>query len=179
VTVPPYSATRSSSRTVLAAVCVAVLAIAGCGPADTSPAPQTPGATGSPRTAPPPSPASPSPAPVVSPPSQTETEWGAIWDELPPEFPLPPGVAPAELRGEPASGVFTVPVPPGQAATYMQAALEGAGYSTRAMSGPYEDGSIVIDSVGSTPECMIQTTLAPLGGSTVLTVLFGAGCPFG
>jgi hypothetical protein len=44
------------------------------------------------------------------------------------------------------------------------------------MNGPAEDGSIVIDSVGE-GDCRIQTTIAPLGDTTFITVLYGAACP--
>jgi hypothetical protein len=59
----------------------------------------------------------------------------------------------------------------------MQAALEGAGYSTLAMSGPLEDGSIVIDSAGD-GDCRLQTSFAPAGDATLMTVLVGVACPF-
>jgi hypothetical protein len=58
----------------------------------------------------------------------------------------------------------------------MQEALETATFSTIGLDGPAEDGSFVLDSVGD-EECRIQTTIAPLGDTTFITVLYGAGCP--
>jgi hypothetical protein len=60
----------------------------------------------------------------------------------------------------------------------MQGALETATFTTEALSGPFEDGSLVLDSVGDAG-CRIQTTIAPLGGMTFVTVLYGAACPAG
>jgi hypothetical protein len=55
--------------------------------------------------------------------------------------------------------------------------LDLAGYSTD-QSGPLEDGSFVLDSTGTASGCRAQTTLTPLSGTTLMTVLFGADCPF-
>lgn len=112
-------------------------------------------------------------------PSQTDTAWGRIWDALPPSFPLPPEAIPTETGEGPVSAQLSLGTSAEEAAAFMQAALEGARYSTEALSGPLEDGSIVIDSVGDTPECRVQTTLRPLSGTTLMTVRFGAECPFG
>ncbi len=60
-----------------------------------------------------------------------------------------------------------------------QVGLAAAGYSTEALSGPSEDGSLVIDSVGTDPACRVQTRIRPLGGTTMITVLYGAACPWG
>ena len=61
-------------------------------------------------------------------------------------------------------------------AGWYQASLEGATYSTEALSGPMEDGSFVLDSVGS-GDCRIQVTMAPTGGLVLVTVRYGAACP--
>jgi hypothetical protein len=157
-----------------------VVALAACGPTAVSTPPPTGPAAGVPTPVPtsegPITPASPSPGGAL--PSQTETEWGRIWDELPATFPRYPGSASAEMREGPATAVLALPAEAGPAATYMQAALERSGYSTEAMSGPLEDGAVIIDSVGPTGACRVQTRLVPVGDSTVMTVFFGAGCPF-
>ena len=54
--------------------------------------------------------------------------------------------------------------------------MEGATYSTESLSGPLEDGSFVLDSVGD-GDCRIQTTIAPQGGLILVTVRYGAACP--
>lgn len=158
------------------------LALGACGP----PVPSGPPAT---NTAPPtagPTSAStdavPSgPAPATSSQSavgQTDTTWGRIWDDVPPGFPRFPGSSPADdASPDPASAHYVVADGDPQAmATWLQAALETATYSTEALSGPLEDGSFVLDSVGE-GECRIETKIAPLGGMTFVTVLYGAACP--
>ena len=96
---------------------------------------------------------------------------------LPDDFPRPPGAVPTEAD-TPVTAVFDLPVGVAEAGTFMQHALERATFSTLALSGPLEDGSIVIDSVGATTtDCRIETTLAPAGGLTRMTVRYGAACP--
>ncbi len=109
---------------------------------------------------------------------QTDTEWGRIWDELPAGFPTYPGSTIAsDASSEAVSGRFAISGgDPAEIASWLQAALEGATYSTEAMSGPLEDGSYVLDSVGDAA-CRIETTVAPLGGLTFISVRYGAGCP--
>jgi len=108
--------------------------------------------------------------------------WGAAWDALPPGFPVPAGAKPAD-PGDPAdgpvSGAFVVDGTPDDVAKAMQNGLRAAGYSTEALSGPFEDGSLVIDAVGPDPACRVQTRVRPLGATTMITVLFGASCPWG
>jgi hypothetical protein len=108
--------------------------------------------------------------------------WGAAWDALPPGFPVPAGAKPAD-PGDPAdgpvSGAFVVDGTPAGVATVIQTGLTAAGYRTESLSGPFEDGSLVIDSVGRSPGCRVQTRVRPLGGTTMITVLFGASCPWG
>ena len=110
--------------------------------------------------------------------SQTDTDWGRIWDALPPSFPVYAGSVPTETGQQgPVSAEFAVPDGPEVVTTWLQAALEGAGYSTEALSGPLEDGSRVIDSVGD-EGCRVETLIAPMSGTTHVAVRFGADCPF-
>lgn len=119
------------------------------------------------------------PAPT---PGTFELAWGTAWDALPPGFPVPANAKPAD-PGDPAdgpvSGAFVVDGAPDDVAKAMQNGLGTAGYSTEALSGPFEDGSLVIDSVGLDPACRVQTRVRALGGTTMITVLFGAACPWG
>jgi hypothetical protein len=79
---------------------------------------------------------------------------------------------------EPVSAAFTVEgVDPAEIAQWLQTELEVATYSTEALSGPLEDGSFVIDSVGE-GDCRIESVVTPAGDTTLLTVRFGAACPF-
>jgi len=110
-------------------------------------------------------------------PTQTATEWGRIWDALPPGFPVHPGAEPTESAAGPASATLTVPARVGATAAWWQPALERAGYSTVAVSGPLEDGSIVIDSAGG-GDCRVQVAITPTGATTTATILYGAACPF-
>lgn len=158
----------------LAAAAALVLLTAACGAVDPSEAPGTPSPI--PTSAATPATASPS----AGEPGQTETEWewGRIWDDIPATFPRVAGSIPTEMGEGPASATLAVPTDVQAAADFMQAALETAAYSTEAKSGPLEDGSFVIDSIGEDPACRVETRLTPLSGTTVMTVMFGAGCPF-
>ena len=93
-----------------------------------------------------------------------------------PGIPIPHTATPAIVR-DPATAAFSIPAAPEGMATALQASLEGAGFSTLALSGPLEDGSMVIDSAGD-GRCRLQTTLRPAGDTTLMTVLVGAECPF-
>jgi hypothetical protein len=76
------------------------------------------------------------------------------------------------------SATFSVPgTDAATVAQWLQAELEVATYSTEALSGPLEDGSFVLDSVGE-GECRIETTVAPAGDLTLVRVRYGAACPF-
>jgi hypothetical protein len=118
--------------------------------------------------------------PDAPPVTQTDTAWGRIWDGLPEGFPVYPGALESEEAGggEPVSATFSVAdTAPDEIATALQSQLELATYSTEALSGPLEDGGFVIDSVGDAG-CRVETTVTPAGGLTLITVRFGADCPF-
>ncbi len=112
------------------------------------------------------------------------TAWGSGLGRAAGRLPVPAGAEPAS-PGDPAegpvSGAFVTSRAPDEVATLMQNALAGAGYSTNTLSGPAEDGSLVIDSAGGggDPACRVQTRVRPLGGTTMITVLFAAACPWG
>lgn len=165
----------------IALAVLAVVLATGCGtPTDPSPPPGSPTAsvpTASPGLTPVPG-GTTAASPTILEAGQADSDWGRIWDALPPSFPRYPGATPTETGAGPASAELVLPADVPTATSYMQAALETAGYSTEALSGPFEDGSTVIDSVGATAECRAQTRIAPLGELTVMTVLFGVGCPF-
>lgn len=157
----------------VALIAAAVLLVAGCGSGASSPATSA-GAGASASSLPP-----ATSAPGASLPSQTDTEWGRIWDELPDGFPVPPGSTPTEPDVV-ASGAFDLSVGVEEAATFMQQSLELANFSTFTLSGPAEDGSIVIESVGpGGTDCRVETTIKPLGALTRMSVRYGAACAFG
>ena len=153
---------RHAPRLLATAAGLALVAAA-CGGSAT-PAPPDPGPT---PPAPTDVPGSTTRTPAHSP-GTFATAWGTAWDALPPGFPVPAGAKQAD-PGDPADG-------PVSGAFVVDGA---AGYSTEATSGPLEDGSLVIDSVGPDPACRAQTRVRPLGGTTMITVLYGAACPWG
>ncbi len=158
---------------------VAVLVFGACGsstitpaPSASAPPPATPAATDTPA---PPS-AEPS---ATSTTTQTDTDWGRIWDSLPTGFPTMAGATPSEEAADgPASAVFVVQGSAGKAiATFTQRGLEGAGFTTEELNGPFEDGSFILDMSGTAAGCMVRVTIKPLGALTSLTYLYGALCP--
>lgn len=163
---------RRSLTILLPALAVAALAVAlaACGGAASSP---TPAPTAEPTAAPTDGATDPAA------PSQTDTEWGRIWDALPEDFPRYPGGTPAEdVSPDPVSGAYALAEgDPAQIAEWMQTSLEMATYSTEALSGPLEDGGYVLDSTGD-GDCRIRTTITPMGTLIVVTVRYGAACPF-
>lgn len=119
------------------------------------------------------------PAPA---PGTFETAWGPAWDGLPAGFPVPAGAEPAEPSDPaegPVSGAFVVTGPPDEVVRAAENALAAAGYSTEALDGPLEDGGYVLDSLGRDPACRVQTRVRALGGTTMMSVLYGAACPWG
>jgi hypothetical protein len=152
-----------------------MLLLGACG----SSAQATPDTTVAPSAIAPSESAAPAASPASSPGAgQTDTDWGRIWDTLPPGFPIVPGATPADdAGGEPVSARFAVEGgDPGAIATWLQDALEQATFSTLGFNGPGEDGGYVIDSAGD-GDCRIQTTITPLGGTTFVAVRYGVGCP--
>jgi len=152
-------------------------------PAASTPTPPTPPtASSSPAASASPSltpvPGGPSTAPSPDRPTTTQTEWGEIVDQLPIDFPVFPGSheATGDPTDGPISGAFSAPSDGITVTKWYQEALQQQGYSTKAVSGPFEDGSTVIDSVGATTACRIQTTIRPLSGTTLVAVRYGAGC---
>jgi hypothetical protein len=187
----PRIAGRARPFAPLFAVVALALIVATCGGAARTATPQPtipPARTPAPTTATAPTPPAPTKVPGgngATPrprPGTFETAWGKAWDALPPGFPVPSGAIPAD-PGDPAdgpvSGAFVVGHAPDDVVKLMQNGLAAAGYSTEAISGPLEDGSVVIDSVGTDPACRVQTRVRGLSGTTMVTVLFGAACPWG
>jgi hypothetical protein len=180
-------------RAVLAAGIVALL-VAGCvgaapsAPPSNAPRPTeaaaTPAATPATTTAPLPTPvptpvgtaSAVSPEPGSTAAATTGTPRDAILDAVPAGFPVYPGARPADGVDTRVSGAWVTGAAVDVVATWYRDALEGLGFGTAGLSSPLEDGSRVLDTVSDLPECRIQTTFRPDGGSTMILVLYGAGC---
>jgi hypothetical protein len=113
--------------------------------------------------------------PATHKPTTTVTDWGVILDRVPDDFPRYPGAQDAEAD-EPVSAALVAPADVETVAKWYRDALEAAAYQTIDLSAPLEDGSRVLDSQTDLPECQVQTTFQPQDGSTLVTVLFAAGC---
>ena len=115
--------------------------------------------------------------PASSPVGTTQTPWGRILDTVPAEVPVFPGATVADPpSGGAVSGAWTTQAPVSEVASWYHDALLAANWAKVDDGGALEDGSHVLDVQGDLPECKTQVTVKPLGGSTMITVLFGAGC---
>jgi len=172
---PRPSRVRAFSAAVLLALA------SGCSSVDkpSRPPTQSPGASptlgpGEPT----PVPTDPDATPAATIPTQTDTDWGRIWDGLPTTFPAYPGARPTETGEGPASAILDAgAVEPAEVAAFYESALEVEGLGVVSSSGPREDGSWEVEAVGDAG-CGIRVTVTPLGGSTVVTILYGAACRF-
>ncbi len=165
-------------RALAVLVLTALAALAACSPGPTGTAAGT--AVSAPPTATDTATVPSTEAPVATPPGQTDTAWGRIWNGVPPSFPAIPGARPAEPGAEPVSAAFDLPADAGDAGdvarTYLDA-LGAAGWSAT-VDGPLEDGSFVVDGARAGTLCQARVQATPLGGIVRLTVLYGASCPF-
>lgn len=174
------SSVRGLAAGPAALLALAIVLLAGCGQNVTTPSPSPTGAppSATPSDGPTAVPTDAGTSPEPSPPGQSDTDWGRIWDALPESFPEFAGASPAETGEGPASAVLDVgDTDPAEVAAYYVGALEAAGYSTLARSDPREDGSIEAEWAGDTT-CRVRATITPLGGTTIVTILYGADCPF-
>ena len=117
-----------------------------------------------------------SPGPSL--PSQTDTAWGRIWDALPSTFPALPGSLAATDTGAGAtSGQILVPASRDEVVQFFRQSFRDAG-ATIGTEGPLEDGSVTVtadDGAG----CRIQLSVRGTGTrEAMVSVLYGAGCPF-
>jgi hypothetical protein len=110
---------------------------------------------------------------------QTDTEWGRIWDTLPSRFPEIPGARPSEEAATgPASATFVIGGDVSrQVAAALVTLLAGADFPTGGLGTPLESGAYVLEATGPTAGCKLQVTVEPMGGETLVTILYGADCP--
>jgi hypothetical protein len=109
-------------------------------------------------------------------PTTTKTDWGVILDSVPEDFPQYPGAKVVDSPDEPVSAAYEAKATVDEVARWYRKATEEAAWSTLDLSDALEDGSRVLDSQGDLPECQVQTTFRPEGDSTLITVLYAAGC---
>jgi hypothetical protein len=113
-------------------------------------------------------------------PGQSEVDgWGTIWNALPPSYPVFQGATEADAGAGPVSAAYTVAnvdAPARDIAQFYLDALDAAGLGT-GLDGPLEDGSYTVWS-SSGYGCDSLVTVLPRGDESLITVLYGAGCPF-
>jgi len=116
--------------------------------------------------------------PAPSLPSQTDTAWGRIWDAVPSTFPVIQGAVPATDTGEgAASALLALQAPDAMViAAFYRDALQAMGM-TVSMDGPLEDGSVTVSGADGN-NCAVQVSVKPAGSTNLISVLYGAGCPF-
>ncbi len=182
---PGRRAVQATARSRLAggvalAVVVASLVVGGC----TSGATPRSSAAGSPGSGAPATPKAtvhaPSHVPGASTPAQVNTPWGRIWEGLPNAFPRVAGAEPTQTgSASPTSATLNVPTSAGtvkDVTSFYRSALAAAGYSV-SVDGPLENGGYTVSAMGSAG-CAAQVSVAPLGSTITVTVLYGAACPF-
>ena len=113
-------------------------------------------------------------------PGQSDVDgWGPIWDALPPSYPVFAGAKEADAGRGPVSAAYTVAnvdAPARDIAQFYLDALDATGLGT-GLDGPLEDGSFTVwSSTGY--GCDSLVTVLPRGTESLITVLYGAGCPF-
>ena len=157
-------------------IALAVIAVA-CG--STAPITPKPTVASPPQiTAVPGGPSRPAVGVTVGPPTTTDTEFGRIWDGLPPSFPTLPGQQPADTGAGQTSGSFALNMDVAAASQAMAAALRAQGWTVD-MGSPLEDGTVVLEAAGAREGCVAEVRFTPMSGTVVMSVLYGAECPFG
>ncbi len=118
------------------------------------------------------------PDPLPDDTTTTETDWGTILDAVPATFPVFPDAEPIEAPEGPVSGAWIAGSGPDEVAGWYRETLADL-FAVIDVSSPLEDGSRVLDAWADIPECRIQAAFRPAGESTMITVLYGAGCADG
>jgi hypothetical protein len=118
-----------------------------------------------------------SPRPAASRPPTTDVAgFGRILDSLPPSFPRLPGQEPAETGEGPTSGSFAANVDVPSASASIRSALVAKGWTVDTGS-PLEDGTVVLEASGPAG-CKAEIRFTPRSGSVIMSVLYGATCPY-
>jgi hypothetical protein len=158
------------------AITLAIVAV-GCGAGLSPSTPAgSPTRSGSGPSAGPGGPASPAAHASVRPPTTTETEFGTIYDSLPSTFPALPGQEPAETGAGPTSGSFATTMSVTDARKVIEVGLIAQGWRV-AVGSPLEDGTVVLEATAA-QGCKTEVRFAPTSGTVIMSVLYGASCPF-
>jgi hypothetical protein len=113
----------------------------------------------------------------IAPPTTTETEFGTIFDSLPPSFPRLPGQEPVETGAGATSGSFAVNMSVSDARKIIEVSLIDLGW-TVVVGSPLEDGSVVLEASRAPSGCKAEVRFTPASGTVIMSVLYGAACPF-
>jgi hypothetical protein len=168
---------RSAAGFVVPIVTIALTVFAaGCGPTPSTQAPAGSLGSSTGLTPVPGGPASPVVGATIGPPTTTETEFGTIFDALPPSFPKLLGQEPAETGAGPTSGSFAANMSVADARKIIEVSLVAQGW-TVAVGSPLEDGTVVLEAKG-TVGCKTEVRFTPRSGTVMMSVLYGAACPF-
>jgi hypothetical protein len=176
---------RPSRPAVLVAIGALAVLLAACGGAASTALPiQSSSCCTEPPTSTPAEPtevpggASVTPDPLPDDTTTTETEWGTILDAVPATFPVFPGAEPAEPLDEPASAVWIAAAGTEEVAGWYRDTLADV-FAIVELAEPLEDGSRALDAWADIPECRARVVFRPAGESTMITVLYAAGCAGG
>jgi hypothetical protein len=114
---------------------------------------------------------------TIAPPTTTDTEFGKIYDALPPSFPKLLGQEPAETGSGPTSGSFVANMSVADARKIIEVSLIAQGWTVQVGS-PLEDGTVVLEAEEGTVGCKTEVRFTPASGTVMMSVLYGAACPF-
>jgi hypothetical protein len=115
---------------------------------------------------------------TVGPPTTTTVAgFGKIDDALPASFPKLAGQEPADTGAGATSGMFVVNGTPAASSTALKTALVAQGWSVDVGS-PLEDGTVVLEATHVPAGCKTEVRFTPVSGTVMMSVLYGASCPF-
>ena len=100
----------------------------------------------------------------------------------PPEhdFPTVAGSSPGEETATgPASATSSSTASMRRPSSRPSRRAQGRRLHDRRALGPLENGGYSLDMTGAATGCKVRVSMAPTGGLTRLTILYGAGCPHG
>ena len=169
---------RSAAGSLLpiAAITISIV-VAACGATSTTQSAGSSTRSASGPTAIPGGAASQAVGPSLTPPTTTDTEFGKIYDALPPSFPKLLGQEPAETGSGPTSGSFVANMSVADARKIIEVSLIAQGWTVEVGS-PLEDGTVVLEATEGKVGCKTEVRFTPRTGAVIMSVQYGASCPF-